>query len=510
MRKLKRNAIAKQGDLAFLRLAQAFGVDSDNSTATVSIATAKEVIRQVTDVVLADAEANTLLAWLDRNGERVITPSELLGALRVQHSALRRSIVARLWESFEQNARAFDSSTAGIAVDAVINRFDPSCHPLVLQGKAASGDVEAQVADFFSNAAALSGPGKVTKGLGIEAFFATIGAEIPLDSDFAAMVAACWGLPGFDVSVAVQQLQAEDNLHAGQSHNAPALQAGMTVDVKASVLLTMTMQRALDEMLQHHRKCLLLQPQQHSSSSSSSSTHHARAAYRVLGTSLRAADAVKSGFLSRGAFVEVLQSSSRLYVSYEPVLDLFDRNRDRSVDYRHYLAALVGELAPSRRICAERLWQQFPRDGTNCVPVAEIHRRFLENNSKSSSHGGNSNNALPAATALASRGASESLKQKQLRDQFSQMAANSNTATTTTNSSASTSANDNNNNNSSRGNLAQAGELALFLDSWDMRKQHGVVTSFELLCEWFVPLSATIEQDSYFIDYLRKHWGLKN
>jgi hypothetical protein len=188
------------------------------------------------------------------------------------------------------------------------------------------------------------------------------------------------------------------------------------------VLLGLTMEKAFDELIAHHRKCV--------------AAERARAGFRALGCALRASDPAGTGFVSVDVFLARL-ADSRLYVAYKPVLQLLDRNGDGTVDWKHYMHALVGELPAPRKLNAERLWRQLPRDSTNCVPVSEIHKRFL---------GG----AQPSPS-----------------------------------------------------------ELALFLDSWDMRKQHGVSTSFELLCEWFVPLSATIEQDSAFVEYLRKQWDLK-
>lgn len=414
VKKLKRNLLARQGATALIKLARAFSEVTqtdhlDDSSATCSIQTARDVIRAVADMHLSDAECGTLLAWLDRNGERTVTPSELLAALRVQQSPLRRSVVARLWTMVE-NTSVFDKVSMTVPADAILQQFSARSHPAVLRGQSTAEAAKAAVTEFFYAAATPCG---MVSRVTFEAYYATEGASIPRDAEFAATVAACWGLPSFDRS------HAEDVLAHGD-HDAPALKAAMTVDAKAEVLLTVTLDKAFDELIAHHRKCL--------------ATEKPRAAFRALGCALRAASS--TGFISVDDFIARL-ADSRLYVAYKPVLQLLDTNGSGTVDYKHYLHALVGELPPTRKVCAERLWRQLPRDGNNCVPVSEVHKRFLA------------------------------------------------------------------------GSQPSPAELALFLDSWDMRKQHGVTTAFELLCEWFVPLSATIEQDSAFIDYLTKQWGLK-
>jgi len=74
-------------------------------------------------------------------------------------------------------------------------------------------------------------------------------------------------------------------------------------------------------------------------------------------------------------FLDALKSV-RLYVSHQPVLALLDANADGTVDYRHYLCAVVNELPPPRRVMAERLWASFAVNKNDEVDVSYLHRRF--------------------------------------------------------------------------------------------------------------------------------------
>lgn len=399
--KAKRNAIRISGVNGIRALSRALNITVDDSADMVKTTTFVAQLNEF-GIHLNEREQLSLSQWLDRTAEGIICPTEFIAALRHIDNPQRRSLVYRVVSTFDKDPEG------NVALESVRRRFVAAEHPQVLCGEMSADEVQQHFESVFSVEANPSGIVSVSE---FEQYCSALSAVIDSDERFAAMMRGCWQLPHFDANV-TRDLATSKGGPTG-------LSCHMSVGHKSLVLLTATMRKALDDTIAVHRKTLLM----HS------------AGFRALGCALRKADPADSGFVSRSDFLEAL-ASVRLYVELEAVFNPMDVNRDGSIDYLWYLAALVGELAPARKLMAERLWRSLPTDRTNCVDLQWLHKHYVTHSSD---------------------------------------------------------------------------ELSLFYDTWDQRKARKVqgvcvVSAFEFVNEWLVPLSVNTAKDVQFEKSLKEHW----
>ena len=351
--KLKRNAVRIGGVNGVRALSRALGVAHGNDSSSEAVATSKAVASIAEfGVSLTDAEVKAFSAWLDRDAEGIIRPSELLAALRHIDNPLRRSLVNRACEMLPKDADGM------VATSVLLARLDAGLHPQVVCGEISENDVSEHFDRCFGAASNPTGTISVPE---LQQYFAGLTAVVDADARFAAIVRGCWHLPHFD-DIATRAL-------ASAADANPALATNMSVADRESVLLAATMEKALADTVAHHRKTLI----------------QSAPGMRALGCALRSRDPAGTGFLSQDDFLDALKAV-RLYVSHLPVLSLLDANQDGSVDYRHYQCALVGELAPPRRVMAERLWRSFPANKRDEVEVSWLHKRFAAQSGEELNH----------------------------------------------------------------------------------------------------------------------------
>jgi hypothetical protein len=353
--KMKRRAVRELGAAGFLQLAaalRAVGAASDTAAEGLELAEVHELIRTTIGLELNGSDMEALSEWLDRTGEHVAATTELAAALRAIPSPWRRSLVRRVVASFE--AGKGEAAT----LPAVLARFQSSHHPAVLRGEATAAAARAEFEEAFNPHIF---PRGVVSAQALELYLSGVSATMEADDEFAAYVRGAWALPEFDPATT----QCLASVAA-----APGLRAAMPVREKAALLRDVTLLRALDETVAHHRRTI--------------EAAAPRTGYRALGVALRAADVYGSGLLPRAAFLECL-ASLRLYVAHAPTFDALAADGDDRIDYVWYLDALVGELPPVRKLHAERLWAQLPKRagaaGSGArVAVDELQRHFRAQN----------------------------------------------------------------------------------------------------------------------------------
>ena len=445
--KIKRNAVrfgGISGVNVLCNLLLKAGIDfaaaaaEDSSDAGIDFLTLDPVPLQVIvdtltnfGIVLTKADISSLGGWLDRNVEGLVRPSVLCAALRQigASSAQRSSLVARLCDFLCALELSSGHGKPGcVRLSTLKTCFTPERHPDVCAGLRTEQHI---AEDFLGSLANVSvdadGENAFVPIESVEALLAGLSAMTDSDERFAAIMRGVWNLPHFDAQRTME-------LMYSARHCPPALATRQLPIEKESILLEKTMAKAFDDTIASHRKMLLATEE----------------GFRALGCSLRRRDPDLTGFISVTDFGEAL-SDVRLFVTYPPVLSLMDVEKNGTVDYLFYLAAVVGDLPAERKILVERLWRDcfnkvlYTPAGQGAVPVSAVN------------------------VALLHQYVTVSGKHER---------------------------------------------QSHFLDAWDRRTcTGGPASSFclqrELTAEWFIPLSHRIPNDTNFEKMMEEQWRLE-
>ena len=176
-----KEAVNKRGAYAFRGLSRAFRAMDDRGDGNLDREDFKYGLRDV-GVDLTDEEFDMVMDAFDRDGNGLISLTEFLAALRGEMSAARREVVAHAFAKLDADC------SGRVTIDDLKMRYNVEQHPGYSEGKE-----DQAYEEFLSNWDVQDRDGVVTAAE-FNQYYGDLGASIPSDEYFIAMMKSAWKL----------------------------------------------------------------------------------------------------------------------------------------------------------------------------------------------------------------------------------------------------------------------------------------------------------------------------